>query len=95
MTESIAEATAPPGGAPHAVPRSRAPRHHWVVRATHWINAVAVLVMIGSGLRIFNAYPAFAQKGGTFCCYLFEGKPIPTCSHSAPGSEERGTGTSR
>jgi thiosulfate reductase cytochrome b subunit len=33
--------------------------------------------MVASGLRIVNAYPAFARKGGTFCCYPFEGKPIP------------------
>jgi thiosulfate reductase cytochrome b subunit len=29
------------------------------VRLTHWINAVAMLVMIGSGWRIFNASPLF------------------------------------
>ncbi len=34
--------------------------------------------MIGSGLRIFNAYPAFARRGETFCCYPFEGHPIPS-----------------
>jgi thiosulfate reductase cytochrome b subunit len=34
--------------------------------------------MVGSGLRIFNAYPAFAPKGGTFCCYPFERQPIPS-----------------
>jgi thiosulfate reductase cytochrome b subunit len=28
-------------------------------------------------LRIFNAYPAFARKGETFCCYPFEGRAIP------------------
>ena len=33
--------------------------------------------MVGSGLRIFNAYPAFARKGETFCCYPFEGTPMP------------------
>jgi len=33
--------------------------------------------MVGSGLRIFNAYPAFARRGETFCCYPFEHKPIP------------------
>ncbi len=48
-------------------------RHHWIVRATHWINAVAFTIMVGSGLRIFNAYPKFARKGETFCCYPFEG----------------------
>ena len=53
------------------------PRHHWIVRLTHWVNALALAIMIGSGLRIFNAYPAFARKGESFCCYPFEGDPIP------------------
>ncbi|HEY0306387.1 MAG TPA: cytochrome b/b6 domain-containing protein [Longimicrobiales bacterium] len=52
-------------------------RHSSIVRLTHWINVVAVFVMAGSGLRIFNAYPAFAPRGGTFCCYPFEGQPVP------------------
>jgi len=56
---------------------SRELRHHWFVRLTHWINVVAITIMIGSGLRIFNAYPAFARRGSTFCCYPFEGHPIP------------------
>ena len=55
----------------------RAPRHHWVVRLTHWVSVVAITVMVGSGLRIFNAYPAFRRKGERFCCYPFEGTPIP------------------
>ena len=53
------------------------PRHHWVVRLTHWTSAVAIWVMVGSGLRIFNAYPGFARKGEQFCCYPFEGTRIP------------------
>lgn len=57
-------------------PRAR-PRHHWLVRLTHWVNAVAITIMIGSGLRIFNAYPAFAPRGERFCCYPFEGMAIP------------------
>jgi len=52
-------------------------RHHLVVRVTHWENALALAIMVGSGLRIFNAYPAFARKGETFCCYPFEGLRIP------------------
>ena len=52
-------------------------RHHWVVRVTHWVNAVALTLMVTSGLRIFNAYPAFARKGETFCCYPFAGHPVP------------------
>ena len=53
-------------------------RHHVIVRITHWVNALALTIMIGSGLRIFNSYPAFARKGETFCCYPFEGDKIPT-----------------
>jgi Ni/Fe-hydrogenase b-type cytochrome subunit len=53
------------------------PRHHWIVRVTHWVNAIALTLMVGSGLRIFNAYPAFARRGERFCCYPFEHKAIP------------------
>lgn len=63
--------------ASHESIEARAPRHHWVVRLTHWVNVVALGIMIGSGLRIFNAYPAFARRGETFCCYPFEGMAIP------------------
>ena len=52
-------------------------RNHWVVRLTHWVNVIALPLMIASGLRIFNAYPAFARKGETFCCYPFEGTEVP------------------
>src|SRR6266542_1251517 len=52
-------------------------RHHWIVRVTLWVNVVAITIMAGSGLRIFNAYPAFARRGESFCCYPFEHKPIP------------------
>jgi thiosulfate reductase cytochrome b subunit len=34
--------------------------HPLWVRVTHWVNAVAVLVMIGSGWQIYNASPLFA-----------------------------------
>ena len=33
--------------------------HPLVVRIAHWINALAVLVMIASGWRIYNASPLF------------------------------------
>src|SRR5215218_4443525 len=32
------------------------------VRTTHWINAVAMIVMIMSGWQIYNASPLFAFK---------------------------------
>jgi len=44
--------------------RSTAPprdvqRHPWPVRITHWLMAVAILAMIGSGWRIYDASPIF------------------------------------
>jgi thiosulfate reductase cytochrome b subunit len=33
-------------------------RHRLFVRLTHWANAVVLLVMLMSGLQIFNAHPA-------------------------------------
>src|ERR1041384_1953932 len=33
--------------------------HPLYVRITHWINALAMLVMIGSGWQIYNASPLF------------------------------------
>jgi thiosulfate reductase cytochrome b subunit len=34
--------------------------HPWWVRVTHWVNAIAIIVMIGSGWQIYNASPLFA-----------------------------------
>ncbi len=31
--------------------------HHWIVRLSHWGQAVAILVMVGSGWRIYNQEP--------------------------------------
>lgn len=36
-----------------------APIHPLIVRITHWINAVAMVVMISSGWQIYNAFPIF------------------------------------
>ncbi len=36
--------------------------HPWIVRVAHWLNAVAVFVLITSGLRIFRAFPSFGPK---------------------------------
>jgi thiosulfate reductase cytochrome b subunit len=36
--------------------------HPIVVRITHWINAFAILIMVASGWRIYNADPLFAFK---------------------------------
>ncbi|WP_374573431.1 cytochrome b/b6 domain-containing protein [Phenylobacterium sp.] len=44
---------------PSAPPRKELVRRHGViVRVTHWINVAALLVLLMSGLQIFNAHPA-------------------------------------
>ncbi len=42
----------------HAPPREGVIHPLWV-RITHWINAIAIFVMIGSGWQIYNASPLF------------------------------------
>jgi thiosulfate reductase cytochrome b subunit len=36
--------------------------HPFIVRACHWLNSVALLVLIASGLRIYLAFPSFGAK---------------------------------
>jgi len=55
--------TADVRAAPLAAPRKARPsreviyRHAFLVRVTHWLNALAIIFMIGTGLSIFNAHP--------------------------------------
>jgi Ni/Fe-hydrogenase b-type cytochrome subunit len=36
--------------------------HPLIVRLAHWLNAVALIVLIMSGLQIFRAFPSFGPK---------------------------------
>ena len=50
------------GGAPQAKAHDGAPapleyRHTFSTRVTHWLSALALLVLVTSGLQIFNAAP--------------------------------------
>ena len=36
--------------------------HPFVVRLCHWLNAISLFVMVGSGLQIFRAFPSFGAK---------------------------------
>ncbi len=42
-----------------ALPRAGGTIHPLWVRITHWVNALAMLMMIGSGWQIYNASPLF------------------------------------
>ena len=41
----------------YALPQAETAIHPLATRLFHWINAVAIIVMIGSGLEIYNASP--------------------------------------
>lgn len=43
------------------MPRSRL-EHPAIVRVCHWVFALALLVLIGSGLEVFAAFPSFGEK---------------------------------
>ncbi|MGE3152936.1 MAG: cytochrome b/b6 domain-containing protein [Nitrospiraceae bacterium] len=56
-TECAAQAD-PVQATPQTRPDRRIYRHTAPVRLSHWVNAVCLFVLIGSGLQIFNAHPA-------------------------------------
>src|SRR3989442_15498746 len=36
--------------------------HPWPIRFCHWLNSISLLIMVGSGLRIFMAFPGFGPR---------------------------------
>jgi len=47
------------------------------IRLTHWLNALVLAGMVASGLQVFGAYPAFAERGRDFCCWPWPGFRFP------------------
>ena len=49
-------------------------RHSLVVRLTHWVNVLAISLLLMSGLQIFNAHPRlyWGQYGADFDAPLLE-----------------------
>lgn len=45
-----------------AAPIRAAYEHPWLVRVTHWLTAISMFVLVGSGLQIFHAFPSFGPK---------------------------------
>ena len=70
-----------PDPAPPPPPRRIAYRHRLPTRIWHWANAVTVIVMLMSGLMIFNAHPHlyWGQFGANFDhpWLTFHGRPVP------------------
>jgi thiosulfate reductase cytochrome b subunit len=64
------------------------PRHALAVRITHWINVAAIVVLLMSGLQIFNAHPAlYWGAASTFAA------PWVSISKQEIGGEARGITT--
>jgi thiosulfate reductase cytochrome b subunit len=55
MSEAVSEEKSPPARVPGRV---FVYRHSVLVRITHWINVLCILVLVMSGLQIFNAHPS-------------------------------------
>ncbi len=73
-----ASAPAPGDSPPVPAPRPFVRRHHWIVRLTHWVNAVVLVGMMGSGLQIYGAYERFGIRGTKLPL------PNPLDMHQAP-----------
>jgi thiosulfate reductase cytochrome b subunit len=77
----VSDAPAAATAAEPAAAQGRRPfvhRHHWIVRLTHWVNAVVLVGMMGSGLQIYGAYERFGIRGTRLPL------PNPLDMHPAP-----------
>ena len=64
--------------APPATARPLVHRHHWIVRLTHWVNTVVLVLMMATGLQIYGAFPHFGMRGTPSL------GPNPFDAHAAP-----------
>jgi thiosulfate reductase cytochrome b subunit len=53
------------------------PKQPWIIRITHWVNAVLLAIMAGSGLRILVAYPRLGPVGAAYGWYPLQGVQPP------------------
>ena len=66
-TDAVMDAPANASGAAPPLVRKDVRRHSLVVRITHWVNVLALSLMLLSGLNIFNAHSAlYWGKKATF-----------------------------
>jgi thiosulfate reductase cytochrome b subunit len=80
---------------PVAMPQTRpAPhgylyhRHALIVRITHWVNAIALGILLMSGLNIFNAHPSLSWGKSSYTprAPIFETGAAMTADGSAVGT---------
>jgi thiosulfate reductase cytochrome b subunit len=70
--------------APAAI-RADAPRHHAIVRATHWLTALCFVALLVSGMEIVLSHPRFywGENGNVLTPALFS-LPIPSSRDTVP-----------
>ncbi|MDX2240004.1 MAG: cytochrome b/b6 domain-containing protein [Leptolyngbyaceae cyanobacterium bins.302] len=44
--------------------KGKLPSQALLAKAFHWVNIISLILMIGSGLQIYNANPVFGGRGG-------------------------------
>ncbi|MBW4551495.1 MAG: cytochrome b/b6 domain-containing protein [Aphanocapsa sp. GSE-SYN-MK-11-07L] len=44
--------------------KTKSPQQAFLAKTFHWVNIVALVLMISSGLQIYNANPVFGGRGG-------------------------------
>jgi thiosulfate reductase cytochrome b subunit len=65
-------------------------RHAWPVRVMHWVNVVAFVVLLMSGLQIFNAYPALHWGKSSY-----DGRPPLLQLTARPDAQGKPVGVTR
>jgi len=67
-----------PRASDNAIHDTGARPHPLVIRLAHWIGGPLLVLMAGSGLQIFAAYPTFGARGAEYWWYPFAGTAPPT-----------------
>src|SRR5437899_2960951 len=49
----------------------------FLIRLGHWLTVPLLLILAGSGLQIFSAYPALGARGALYGWYPWQGTPPP------------------
>lgn len=70
----LGNSSAEPAPATGRDPRSQQPLP---IRLVHWLNALFLIFMAGSGLQILAAYPSLGPQGEQYRWYPFQGTPPP------------------
>ena len=62
-------------------------RHRWPIRVMHWVNVLALTVLLMSGLNIFNAHPALNWGKSSY-----NGRPAVLQMYSVTAADGKSAG---